>query len=76
MGTQNMDEFKEKYMNQRNNPSSMSTSLDFLNKNPLNTFNTNTLNTFNRGVYTDDRILINEILGMPNQRQNRFQMEY
>lgn len=69
MGTQNMDEFKEKYMNQRNIPM----SLDFLNKNP---FNTNTLNTFNRGVYTDDRILINEILGMPNQRQNRFQMEY
>ena len=68
MGTQNMDEFKEKYMSQRNIPM----SLDFLNKNPL----TNTLNMFNRGVYTDDRILINEILGMPNQRQNRFQMEY
>ena len=73
MGTQNMDVFKEKYMNQHNNPMSMSTSLNFLNK---NRFNTNTLNTFNRGVYTDDRILINEILGMPNQRQNRFQMEY
>ena len=26
--------------------------------------------------FSDDRILINEILGMPNQRQNRFQMEY
>lgn len=76
MGTQNMDEFKQKYMNQRNIPLSTSMSLDFLNKNSFNGFNTNTLNTFNRGVYTDDRILINEILGMPNQRQNRFQMEY
>ena len=76
MGTQNMNVFKEKYMNQHNNPMSMSTSLNFLNKNRFNGFNTNTLNTFNRGVYTDDRILINEILGMPNQRQNRFQMEY
>jgi 5-methylcytosine-specific restriction endonuclease McrA len=66
MGTQNMDEFKEKYMKQKNIP--MSFSFDFLNKNRFN--------TFDRGVYTDDRILINEILGMPNQRQNRFQMEY
>jgi 5-methylcytosine-specific restriction endonuclease McrA len=75
MGTQNMDEFKEKYMKQHNIPMSM--SFEFQNKNPLNTFNTsNTLNRFDRGVYTDDRILINEILGMPNQRQNRFQMEY
>ena len=63
-------------MNIKTKPLSTSMSFDFLNKNPLNTFNTNTLNTFNRGVYTDDRILINEILGMPNQRQNRFQMEY
>jgi len=81
MGTQNMDEFKEKYMNQHNFPL-MSSSVDFLNKNTFNKFNTinaNNTNTeykFDRGVYTDDRILINEILGMPNQRQNRFQMEY
>ena len=41
-----------------------------------NTFNTNTAYKFDRGIYVDDRILINEILGMPKQRQNRFQMEY
>ena len=64
-------------MKQKYNPLSTSMSLDFLNKNTFNTFNTsNPLNRFDRGIYTDDRILINEILCMPNQRQNRFQMEY
>lgn len=53
----------KKYMNQHNIP----ISLNFLNK---NTFNINTSYKFDRGI------LINEILGMPKQRQNRFQMEY
>lgn len=64
MGTQNMDEFKEKYMKQNHIPM----TVNFLNK---NIYNTN-----DKGIYVDDRILINEILGIPNQRQHIFQMEY
>ena len=43
------------------------------NKNQRQNMNTT---IFDKGIYVDDRILINEILGMQNQRQNRYQLEY